>query len=152
MLASNEEGLTLVELVVSVSLLLFVMAGLYQTVSLGISAWKTGEQSIDVQQNVCIAASAVSRELRTASYFKVKDGDRSISMRIPDRGEITYYLHGQQLQRDVNGQGHNIVAYGIRSVTFLEIVKDRMVFIEVEGATGYKIRTQVGTRMNQCLP
>jgi len=151
MRSMGQAGFTLVELLVAAAVLALFMAGLYQAVTFGLTSWERSQFRVDVQQNVRTAINHVSRELRTAESFEILHSGSSIRIEIPGGAEIRYYLSGEQFLREVEGSGHNIVAYGIKAVNFAESAEGDVVEIEIEGVTGYKLRTQVFIRALSAL-
>ncbi|NLK01400.1 MAG: prepilin-type N-terminal cleavage/methylation domain-containing protein [Clostridia bacterium] len=142
----DERGFTLLELIIAVSLMSLLVVGLHQITVFSLSSWRRAEQEVDIQQNVALAVNHLSRELRSAREVRITDGRYDIYFRLTGGKRIRYYLNNQQLLRDVNGNGHNIVAYGIKRVHFKELVENSMIYIEIQGITGYGLATAVHLR------
>lgn len=151
-------GFTLIEVVVASTLLTLLMTGLYQVTAVGFSLWDKGQKKIDAQQNIRTAVFQISRELRTAQTWDIgMDGpstlpNNSIVMEIPEAGDpnvcrrIRYYLRGENLLRDVNEAGHNVVAYGIKKVEFSGDVNSNIITVSVEAKSGFCITTKACVR------
>jgi len=69
MLRKND-GLTLIELLIALTVSAFVMAGLYRTVIGQQKSYTVQEQVVDAQQNVRAAVDRMTREIRMAGYRK----------------------------------------------------------------------------------
>ena len=142
----KRNAFTLVELLVAAAVLALFSAGIYQIVTFGLNAWEHSRLKVDIQQNVRTAVSHISRELRTAKNYEILNEEKAVRMSLPGGEEVQYYLKDDQLLRDVNGAGHNVVAYGISSLSLNEMGKDRVVEIHVKGITGFELRTKVFVR------
>ncbi|HHX95163.1 MAG TPA: prepilin-type N-terminal cleavage/methylation domain-containing protein [Clostridia bacterium] len=162
MSTDKERAFTLIEVVVSSVILALFMAGLYQVIALGSSLWERGQGKIDEQQNVRIALNHVVRELRTAHFFDIgvkgpsDEPHNTIEMKIPNSKDdfrtyrsIRYYLKGENLLRDVDGAGHNIVAYGIQSICFSRGNKPNLVDISIVGESGFSVNTTASIRVDK---
>lgn len=154
-------GFTLIEVVVASTLLALLMTGLYQFISVGFLAWERGQGAIDEQQNVRLAVSQISREIRTAHSWDIGtpgpsgQPNNSLVITIPEASNsdnyrsITYYHSGGNILRDVNGAGHNIVAYGIKRVEFDAYNTSNLVTITVEGNSGFIVTTKAFMRVDR---
>lgn len=150
----NDVGFTLIEVLVATAVLVIVMGGLYQVLLFGLSMWEKGQAQTDEQQNIRIAANHIAREIRTAASFEIGANGSSIEMRVPDADKlpdnyplIRYYFDGgNEIQRSVNGSGHNIVAYGVKSIRFSANLQGTAVTVEIEGRSGYRLETRIFVR------
>ncbi|NLO88832.1 MAG: ComGF family competence protein [Clostridia bacterium] len=147
----KRNAFTLVELLVAAAVLALFSAGIYQIVTFGLNAWEHSRLKVDIQQNVRTAISHISRELRTAKSYEITNEKKAVVMFLPAGDEIRYYLKNNQVLRDVNGAGHNVVAYGISSLTLNETGKNGVVEIHVKGITGFELRTKVFVRASPSL-
>jgi prepilin-type N-terminal cleavage/methylation domain-containing protein len=65
----REDGFTLVELMVAMSIFLLILVGIFQVFDPSRSALQVSERKLDVQQNARVAMDRMSRQLRMAGYF-----------------------------------------------------------------------------------
>ncbi len=65
-----EHGFTLIELLVAATLMGMVLMTVFSIYSFGLRAFEKGNQKIDLQQNVRIAADMIFREIRYADGLK----------------------------------------------------------------------------------
>lgn len=154
-------GFTLIEVLVASSLLALFMAGLYQVMAIGFSVWDRGQAKIDEQQNIRTAVNHIAREIRTASSWDIGEKGPSdlpadtIEMKIPDAEDletyrsIRYYLRGKNILRNVNGSGHNVVAYGIKDLRFSGDHEHKIITVSVEGESGSIISTKAFVRADK---
>lgn len=161
----GSRGFTLIEIVVAFTLLALLMTGLYRIMAAGYSVWNNSQREIDSQQNLRVAAENIVRELRTAHTWDIGAPgpslipDSSITMRIPKpvSGQetevsyttIRYYLTGENLLRDINGAGHNVVAYGIKGVKFEEDTGSNTISLVIRGEKGIWFATKAFVRVNK---
>ncbi len=86
------QGLGLVELLIALALLSIVLSLGYTFLFFGASAFRTGEQQADIQQNARLAAGFITRELRIAERVVLVDGYTDLeSLDIEAEGE--FYLN-----------------------------------------------------------
>jgi prepilin-type N-terminal cleavage/methylation domain-containing protein len=88
----NKRGFTLVELIVSLSILTFVVAALYSVFSLSNKSWAVFSTNIVLQHNAREGMIAMSRELRQSHDFLVVKEEGGLKMNFirPPMGLVTY--------------------------------------------------------------
>jgi prepilin-type N-terminal cleavage/methylation domain-containing protein len=153
-------GFTLIEVVVASTVLALLMTGLYQLMGVGFLMWDRGQKEIDEQQNVRLASSQISREIRTAYAWDIGTAGPSclpsdtIEMIIPESQDlgnyrrIGYYLNGGNILRDVNGTGHNVVAYGIKTLRF-QGDANNVITLLIESESGFSVSTKAFIRVDR---
>lgn len=154
-------GFTLIEVVVASTILALLMGGFHQIMAVGFSTWEKGQKAIDSQQNVRLAVSQISREIRTAQCWDIGESGPSnfpnniITLEIPELGNpdnyrtISYYLSKGQILRNVNGSGHNVVAYGIKSMEFACDPQQNNINITISCESGFTIATKAFLRVSK---
>jgi prepilin-type N-terminal cleavage/methylation domain-containing protein len=162
-LKRNDQGFTLVEILVASVILVLVLGGAYSLLQSGARSWQIGQDRIDVQQNVRAAVAQVAREVRgsrRALNMSVTIGNvlyssanpSNIFLEMPDGSVVLYYWHApanspmaeRELRRAVRAagthsfSGFNAVAYGISEVRFTydrePITASRVITIKITGA------------------
>jgi len=161
MAGKRNGGFTLIEVVVASTLLALLMTGLYQFISFGFFVWERGQAAIDEQQNLRLAVSQISREIRTAHSWDIgtpgpsANPSDTLELKVPDSPQlnnyrsITYYHNGTNILRDVNGAGHNVVAYDIKKLEFKSDSGSNLISIQVEGSSGRTVSTKAFMRIDK---
>lgn len=72
----KESGMTIIEIVITLSVLGFVIAALYSFYLSGISGWNRGTEQMEYQQTARIAMDKMIREIRFAHRVKFTDKGR----------------------------------------------------------------------------
>ncbi|TDA67741.1 MAG: prepilin-type N-terminal cleavage/methylation domain-containing protein [Clostridia bacterium] len=173
----GDKAFTLAEVIIAVMLLALVMAAAYQAFSAVDTSWRRGEDRIDAQQNLRIAADRIAREVRqsgTVTVPVVGNSGSEIQIRYSSNrsqpqeggGSITYnkvrfYLSNGQILRGVkllaaepdpypsaNWLGNNVVAYGVQSVTFSQPAKGLVVIgLTTESSGGNSYTVETTVRL-----
>lgn len=65
----GQDGFTLVELMVAMSIFLLILVGIFQVFDPSSKAYSTSERKLGVQQNARVAMDMMSRQIRMAGYF-----------------------------------------------------------------------------------
>jgi type IV pilus assembly protein PilW len=65
----RQDGFTLVELMVAMSIFLLILVGIFQVFDPSRNAYQVSERKLDVQQNARVAMDRISRQLRMTGYF-----------------------------------------------------------------------------------
>lgn len=135
---------TLIEIMVSVSILLVVLAAIFMVLSTGRNTWWSSTVSAEVHQEVRKAEEWISKELRQGirTSINIPVSEDSIAFRVPSNVSnggvitpsqvITYYLGGlnnSQLLRSVGGN-INVLANNIQPPVFHQDLDDPQI-IEV---------------------
>ena len=66
---SRQDGFTLVELMVAMSIFLLILVGIFQVFDPSRNAYQVSERKLDVQQNARVAMDRMARQLRMTGYF-----------------------------------------------------------------------------------
>lgn len=101
-------GYSLADLLVSLAVLGFVLAGTYSLLHAGLGAYGFGAARVEAQQSARVALERMVRELREAGYDPTGAGIAAVLTAEPER--VTF-------QRDLNGNG--VVDPTHERVTFL---------------------------------
>ena len=65
----GQDGFTLVELMVAMSIFMLILVGVFQVFDPSSRAYSTSERKLGVQQNARVAMDVMSRQIRMAGYF-----------------------------------------------------------------------------------
>ena len=65
----GQEGFTLVELMVAMSIFLLILVGIFQVFDPSRNAYQVSTRKLDVQQNARVAMDRMARQIRMAGYF-----------------------------------------------------------------------------------
>jgi prepilin-type N-terminal cleavage/methylation domain-containing protein len=67
--ASRQQGFSLLELLIGLTIFLLVLLAVYQLFDTGSATYRSGQMKADVQQNARVALDEMVRQLRMAGYF-----------------------------------------------------------------------------------
>lgn len=103
-------GMTLIELIVSIGIMLMILAVIFGFFSAGIESWLISENQMDVQQNARIAFDWISRDLKIAEDYEILSEDQlSIT---PYKGDtLVYKKLGEQLVLEKDGEQSPVADY-----------------------------------------
>jgi type IV pilus assembly protein PilW len=129
------EGVSLVELLVSLAVVGLLLAGVFSILRSGVGAYGWGAARIEAQQSARLALERMARELRGAGYDPTGAGIAPIVVAAPDRvtaqgdlngngvvdatrERVTYLLRAGEsvLRRDAGGGAQPIIE-GVRRLT-----------------------------------
>ena len=65
----GQDGFTLVELMVAMSIFLLILVGIFQVFDPSRNAYQVSERKLDVQQNARVAMDRMARQIRMTGYF-----------------------------------------------------------------------------------
>jgi type IV pilus assembly protein PilW len=65
----SQEGFTLIEILISVSIFALVIIGIYNLFDTSRATYVSGQRKVDVQQNARVALDEIVREIRMTGYF-----------------------------------------------------------------------------------
>jgi len=65
----NQKGFTFIEMLISLSIFLLVLLGIYDLFDSSRAIYVSGQQKVDVQQNARVALDEMVRQIRMAGYF-----------------------------------------------------------------------------------
>ena len=123
------KGFVLVEVVISVLILTFLLAGIYGVLNAGGSTYHTSVTLVDLQQQARLAMDGMTREVRQARASEIDSTGfpDEISFKVPPEtagaawiGWITYYLDtvSNQIIREYPSGTEKIVANNVQSLNF----------------------------------
>ncbi len=128
-LLSNQKGLTLLELIISVGLLGIIMAAGLTLYLTGVKTWKTGDVQLELQQNARIAIKTISEAVRDAKTVEVLDEGNRISI-VTNKGEnIEFYYKDKKLMRKKNHTSNTVANY-VENIVFKK--ESSLIFISIE--------------------
>ncbi len=114
----GETGLSLLEVIVSLSLFSLFLFALLTFYSLGFRSYQQGAAQADVQQNARIALYNMDRSFRVADRFAIQDGGSSIEFYFPGSSrKYAYRVRYGELEYLI-GTSVTKVASHITSVAF----------------------------------
>jgi len=124
-MAGRENGLTLIELLVTMAIMGFVITAIYSFYLSGLSSWQRSSDHLDHSQNARIAMDKIIKELRYASEAAVFDQGREIRFKAPHDPNRTlrFRLVGSELVFDSYPTGslyyfNNKIALDITGLQF----------------------------------
>lgn len=74
----RQKGFTLLELIIAITIFAISCTAIYSSFNVGINAWRKAEKAYEARQQARRALEIVSRELRGAINFMLKDADGSL--------------------------------------------------------------------------
>jgi type II secretory pathway component PulJ len=127
----HTRSFTLLEVLISLAIFIIISAGIYNVLLIGQKTFNSGVGIVDLQSQMRLFISSITRELREAKTFSIAlidDDDDSITFSTPNESSITYYRD----VADLNGDGltnqiireyplgtRRVVANNISSLEFL---------------------------------
>jgi len=96
-------GMTLIELVVSLGILVMILAATFSFYSAGVKSWTMSERQMEVLQNARIALDWICRDLKVAEEYEILSR-QSLSITPYKSNKIIYKKAGTQLLLEKNGQ------------------------------------------------
>ena len=123
-LIRSNKGLTLIELLVTLTIISFVLASIYTFYLAGLRGWHRSIDQIEAQQSARIAMDKIIRELRFAHEISLHDQSREIRFKITgDSRTLRFRREGPELIYDSFPTGtsnymHTKVALGISDLRF----------------------------------
>ena len=80
----GQDGFTLVELMVAMSIFLLILVGIFQVFDPSRNAYQVSERKLDVQQNARVAMDRMARQIRMTGYFPENvDNDNTNDLQNP---------------------------------------------------------------------
>lgn len=131
----KEQGLTLIELLVTLAITGFIITALYTFYLAGLKSWNRAIDHLEYQQSARIALDTIITELRQAHRVEIGPGQQQmLYYHSYHKGKETLFrfrLTGEQLlfeQRTASGGHHstNVVALGIREISYAIDSDDRV--------------------------
>lgn len=106
----NYSGMTLIELIVSIGIMVMILAVIFGFYSAGIKSWSISENQMDVQQNARIAFDWICRDLKVAKEYEILSQE-SLSIKPYKGDEVIYQKLGKQLIMEKNGNQTPVAEY-----------------------------------------
>lgn len=121
-MAKEQAGLTVVELLIAVTILVFVLAGAYTFFSFGWSSFDRGTDRAVVQNNLRMAAEAITKEVRFAEGISIIDASD-----VPDPVvDDTYlFINNDSRIEKKDSNGSSIIPHELDSNVSLELGFER---------------------------
>ncbi len=120
----GNKGLTLIELLVTLTIISFLIMSIYTFYLAGLRGWNRSLDHIESQQSARIATDKIIRELRYAYEADLHDQNREIRFKVKgDTRTLRFRLVGEELVYDSYPPGHTNymhtkVALGISDLYF----------------------------------
>jgi type II secretory pathway pseudopilin PulG len=103
-------GMTLIELMVSIGIMVMILTVIFGFYSAGIKSWLISENQMEVQQNARTAFDWICRDLKVAKEYEILSQE-SLSI-TPYKGDRTIYQKvGKQLIMDKDGNQTPVADY-----------------------------------------
>lgn len=163
----NENGFTLVELLLTSSLVILLLIPFFGLLHTTVLHYQTTEAGVNHQQNLRIAMEAITGDLRqcrglVAMASTIVLDEENLLLLTGSQETIWYYLSGEDLRwakkgrGDLRFSGHNPVAGGITSLNFeynkLPYADSTQVTVKLEGqdelGNQYQISSTVSIRVD----
>ncbi|TYP51618.1 prepilin-type N-terminal cleavage/methylation domain-containing protein [Thermosediminibacter litoriperuensis] len=143
------QGLTLIELVLSIALLSVLLAAAFGLCNSGIKVYKRCLEELSNMQNARYAVNKLSTSIRQAREVRLIS-DKKIEIKAPDGSRVYYYLEYGILYREKYG-GKNPVAE-LQSLEFFRPAGSNFIKITVKaGKEEYFILETAATPYGYCL-
>ncbi|TAN61784.1 hypothetical protein EPN16_02850 [bacterium] len=118
---SAKEGFTLVEILISAAIALFVVLGVYAVLNIGNATWFTDMGMLDLQQEARLAMDGMTREIRqsSSSGMSITNVGEKVEFYIPDvASSISYSLQNNQLVREHPAGTEKVLSGDLTSLNF----------------------------------
>ncbi len=113
----DERGFTLAELLVALSMLVFVLTAIVMIENGSLQAYVDGSNKTEVQQNARVALERMAREIRQTSSKLTVALPTSLGFVDQDTGPTTYWLNGNALTR-TSGGADAVIIGAVQALTF----------------------------------
>jgi prepilin-type N-terminal cleavage/methylation domain-containing protein len=150
-MAEKEKGFTLIEILVTLSMVGLIIAAVYNFYLSGLSGWERSTDQVEYQQSARIALDKIVYELVAAKDINIRNQGREIRFSVP--GDLRVYrfrLNGPQLVLDApstTDQYYTVVALGITDLLFTVepsgLIKIRVGAGSFDPSTGNPIHTAI---------
>lgn len=118
-------GFTLIEILVSVSIMLFIAVGIYGVSNIGERTYATDMGLLELQQQVRQSMSGMTREIRQTYNSNITISNSTINFSIPINitsasysDPINYYRNGNNIIRNHSTDPYKIIATDINDLNF----------------------------------
>lgn len=132
-----KRGFTLVEILVSVAIALFVVLGVYAVLNVGNTSWFTDMGMLDLQQEARLAMDGMIREIRQSSFDDVfiNNAGGKVEFYIPDvSNSISYFIQNNELVREHPAGKEKVLAGDLTSLNF-SLAADTVTILLAVGKT-----------------
>lgn len=132
-----KRGFTLVEILVSVAIALFVVLGVYAVLNVGNTSWFTDMGMLDLQQEARLAMDGMIREVRQSSSgdVSITNGGEKVEFYIPDVSSgISYFIQNNELVREHPAGTEKVLAGDLTSLNF-SLASDTVTILLTVGKT-----------------
>lgn len=146
-------GLSLVEILVSILILTFIVAGIFEIFILGDRTYFMDMGLLGLQQQVRQSMDGMTREIRQTDNSDIIIGNSTIEFIVPNFVPIKYYLNGNNIIREHPAGTLKILATDINDLSFMcdsnlvqiqlsaqKTVKGKVVSFPVNGTITEKVR------------
>ena len=116
---AEDNGFTLLEILVSIFILSMVGTLILQGLRLGYKVWEKGESKVAHQQRVRIALDTISKQLSSVYPFFVKNEDGSLSPVFKVEPKIIQFITSRPIGQS-NREGLFFVSYILKNVPYSE--------------------------------
>lgn len=149
---NDKKGLSLVELIVAMSILLLVLAIAYPLYAFGERSFRVGSSQSIIQQNIRMASDFVSREVRYATNLRIYADMASagIPNPIPSDHEFNYIVIDGSVIKHLDKDGETIIPQGLSDGVIFDLVFQRksgnILYVKISGTDNvrsYDIETEV---------
>lgn len=97
--SAGQKGVTLLELVVGLMVMVLLLAGTYRLLDAALSAWRAGSSRSEVQQTARFALDSMVRNLRYGDQY-ILENDKSITYRNRKSGPQLNYIYRYSVGSD----------------------------------------------------
>ena len=144
----GQGGFSIAELLIALGLTSLVATASFMVYFAGAKTWQRAENMAEVQQNLRIAMNTLCTEIRKADYFKIKPGNREITLTYPNGSTKGYKYHPTSGEIRISESGAS-VAMHIDDLKFC--YQDGLIIIEIttktmEGIQGEKYTFSIYAR------
>lgn len=129
----DERGLSALEMILTVALLSLVVTVIYSLIHAGEVLGRKGQDQIDQQQNIRIAAAQISAEVRQARRLVTRDV-QLVTFQTQSGSEVTFAydpIAGQIERRE--GAQTSVVAQGITDFSLTYSSGNRLITMRIRG-------------------
>ncbi len=149
---TNNKGITLIELLVTLAIMGFIITSLYSFYLTGLRGWQRGTDQMEAQQSARIAMDKIIRELRYAEEIILDEDKKTVRFKVKDNiRTLRFRLVNNEIVFDAcpGGEGsyfHTKVALGITDLRF-DLGDNQLLKITIEaGAERSSIKLKSGVR------
>ncbi len=151
---TNNKGVTLIELLVTLAIIGFVITALYSFYLTGLRGWQRGTDRMEAQQSARIAMDKIIREVRFAEEISLDEDKSTLRFKVEDNiRTLRFRLVNDEIVFDScpDGEGsyfHTKIALGITDLKF-NLEDSELLKITIEAGnekSGIKLKSGVRPR------